>query len=150
MGVLRGGGGGQTGRNVANRGNSSPFLDFCPNVVTLAQKKLSPPHFGCAESKKARVRAWGDGGEALPRAKVRPFAYFLLVFCMRQTRKNSTFTYFHYCSHHEWFLCIWAICPPYFGYAGFRKSPSQGSTTQWEGIAGQYVPDSITTVVELS
>ena len=79
MGVLPGGGGGQTGPDVANRGNFSPFLDFCPNVVTLARKKLF--YFGRAESKKTGVRAWGDGGEALSRPEVGRFCCFLPVFC---------------------------------------------------------------------
>ena len=42
MGVSLGGGG-QTGHFVANRGNFSPFLDFCPNVVILTRKQLPLP-----------------------------------------------------------------------------------------------------------
>ena len=81
-----GGGGGQTGHFVAKRGNFSRLLDFCPNIVSLAQKKMPPPpNFRCAESKKTTVGAWGDGGEALSRAESRPFACFT-----HTTTNNST------------------------------------------------------------
>ena len=79
MGVLPwGGGGGQTGQNVANRANFSPFLDFCPNVVTLAQKKLFPPYFGRAESKKKGL----EHGVTVARLCRGPKSGHLPVFCL--------------------------------------------------------------------
>ena len=64
-----------------NRGNFSSF-GFCPNIVTLAWGKLSPPppYVKRAKSGKTRVRAPGDGGEAVLRKSgdlAVFFAYFL-------------------------------------------------------------------------
>ena len=89
-----------------NRGKFSPFLDFCPNVVTLAQEKLLPPYFGHAESKKKQGLEHGVMVARLCRG---PNVGHLALFCMLQTQKNSTFTYFHYGSRHERFLCIWVL-----------------------------------------
>ena len=73
-----GGVGGQTGNFVANRGNFSTFVDFCPNSVNLARNKLFPPF---SEVLSPEKQGW-DHGEALARLRGGLETGDLVVVCL--------------------------------------------------------------------
>ena len=76
-----GGAGVKQAQMLQIEGNFPPFLDFCPNIVTLARKKIAPPPISDVPNrKKTRVRAWCDGGESLSRPEVGRFPCFLPIF----------------------------------------------------------------------